>query len=866
MPIKIYEYSNPYELKREAYWNEIKDCPHFCVSQTMVNGLEDVYHELWEKQNLTTINILVNALYSDWGKTNTRIRQLMEVDSAIHNLKKQGNAEILVKSLEYNAKSIVSAIRVFKELNILAENIISDCITVDQKVLVEIYKSILQRNKSAFEFKRVYDEHQIQCCIESAIKEKHKNIDVSTLNTDTIVIHGVHQFSPAILCAIEDISAYKNVILLFNYQEQYRAIYQTWVNVYSLFNTTIGKSTVSQFTPASLMVDCYPSNVLADSIGNLANGNFKSIDKVSDKLEVIEFANMTEFAGYCTRIFEEASSLKRRDKPNKIPTITYMKEQMYSTSGRVNEILRSYFPEQFGERHFLDYPIGHFFVSSVNLWDSESATVRINNFSDIKECLSAGIISESKHGILLNTFNTIEPIISKKIYLSDIINYLSKDFKKLLVRKTNTQLKKLAYMNITKEELDELISALKELNTIIHSFFVDFNDGDDNFQRFYKRIHDFIVNRVQNQEQLDDEMKEIVNNLLERLSTTDLPDTGTFTCLKQTLSYYLSQDENAGRSGNWIVRDFEQIDGDILRSLKQSTKENPPSYHFCCLSDKDVSSARDDRLPWPLDINFFENAYDPIDWKYQVFLRSKMEYKNFKRYALVYGLEFNRLNCKLSYVKTENNKDNDLFHLIAMLGVRVKKYHAEEESVFVPRVKADENAFSEYSFNAVDYMRYNMCPYRFAVETGIQNGTLYRDRFLIIWYMRILLQNNVKDKLQGNITDSRLRETINDEYEKLDLDFKIADELEKTQVIAGAYKALCDELDKNKSHRFFGEKPEVRALKEDFLIVSEKITKPEKKENLLDIVKEKSFYPATYNQGCRYCPSRDICLTAIKNN
>lgn len=866
MPIKIYEYSNPYELKREAYWNEIKDCPHFCVSQTMVNGLEDVYHELWEKQNLTTINILVNALYSDWGKTNTRIRQLMEVDSAIHNLKKQGNAEILVKSLEYNAKSIVSAIRTFKELNILAENIISDCITVDQKVLVEIYKSILQRSKSAFEFKRVDNEHQIQCSMEKAIKEKHKNIDVSTLNTDTIVIHGVHQFSPAILCAIEDISAYKNVILLFNYQEQYRAIYQTWVNVYSLFNTTIGKSTVSQFTPASLMVDCYPSNVLADSIGNLANGNFKSIDKVSDKLEVIEFANMTEFAGYCTRIFEEASSLKRKDKPNKTPTITYMKEQMYSTSGRVNEILRSYFPEQFGERHFLDYPIGHFFVSSVNLWDSESTTVRINNFSDIKECLSAGIISESKHGRLLNTFNTIEPVISKKIYLSEIINYLSKDFKKMLVRKSNPQLKKLAYMNITKEELDELISALKELNTIFHSFFVDFNDGDDNFQRFYKRIHNFIVNRVQNQEQLDDEMKEIVNNLLERLSTTDLPDTGTFTCLKQTLSYYLSQDENAGRSGNWIVRDFEQIDGDILRSLKQSTKENPPSYHFCCLSDKDVSSARDDRLPWPLDINFFENAYDPIDWKYQVFLRSKMEYKNFKRYALVYGLEFNRLNCKLSYVKAENNKDNDLFHLIAMLGVKVKKYHAEEESVFVPRVKADENAFSEYRFNTVDYMRYNMCPYRFAVETGIQNGTLYRDRFLIIWYMRILLQNNVKDKLQGNITDSRLRETINDEYEKLDLDFKIADELEKTQVIAGVYKALCDELDKNRNHRFFGEKPEVRAFKEDFLIVSEKITKPEKKENLSGIVKEKSFYPATYNQGCRYCPSRDICLTAIKNN
>ena len=38
-----------------------------------------------------------------------------------------------------------------------------------------------------------------------------------------------------------------------------------------------------------------------------------------------------------------------------------------------------------------------------------------------------------------------------------------------------------------------------------------------------------------------------------------------------------------------------------------------------------------------------------------------MEYRNFKRYALLYGLEFNRVACKLSYVKNEENKDNDLF-------------------------------------------------------------------------------------------------------------------------------------------------------------------------------------------------------------
>lgn len=63
-----------------------------------------------------------------------------------------------------------------------------------------------------------------------------------------------------------------------------------------------------------------------------------------------------------------------------------MEEQLYSASGKVNDILRAYFPEQFGERHFLDYPIGHFFVSTTNMWDYETKSVRIENFSDIKEC------------------------------------------------------------------------------------------------------------------------------------------------------------------------------------------------------------------------------------------------------------------------------------------------------------------------------------------------------------------------------------------------------------------------------------------------------------------------------------------------
>ena len=80
------------------------------------------------------------------------------------------------------------------------------------------------------------------------------------------------------------------------------------------------------------------------------------------------------------------------------------------------------------------------------------------------------------------------------------------------------------------------------------------------------------------------------------------------------MAYYLKQESKKGLSANWIVRDFEQIDGDILKSRKQN---KDIVYHFACLSDNDMNVTNRDRFPWPLDVTFFEVALDPIDWKYR---------------------------------------------------------------------------------------------------------------------------------------------------------------------------------------------------------------------------------------------------------
>ena len=63
MSIKIYTYTNPYELENEEYWDDIRNCPHFCVSQTLANGLKKNYKNFFIKKNSTNKSIIKIFIY-----------------------------------------------------------------------------------------------------------------------------------------------------------------------------------------------------------------------------------------------------------------------------------------------------------------------------------------------------------------------------------------------------------------------------------------------------------------------------------------------------------------------------------------------------------------------------------------------------------------------------------------------------------------------------------------------------------------------------------------------------------------------------------------------------------------------------------
>lgn len=676
MSIIVYTYHDPYKLRGNEYkdlWEEISNCPYFCVSQTLVNGLKSVYGGDFQIGRVTTVANLVNALFDKWNSTACIVKQHADIDNIITFYQQDiglSDAEIsnVKQSFLFNRDEVFTSIRTMFELKINPENIVQEYLTPEQKFIVSVYNQIINSNKHGdFLLKEDFTCEEINNAIKEAMQEA-KDItksggEIDDVELERIVIHGVHQFTPIMLRTIEEIAKYKKVILLINYQEQFRSIYQTWIDIYTAFDCEIRDFKGSEFYPVDSATVSYKGNLLAQNMGKLLNGKKDSIT-VSEPYEIIEFDNMTEFANYVAKVFEEA---EQTDPDN---PMSAMKEQIYAADSSANDILKVYFPEQFGERQFLNYPLGHFFIAIANMWDPETNGIIISDMNDIKECLGAGILAEKSAGRLVSTFGKIEALFEGCQTVDELlvrIKRVKKNKKFVTDDNRRKYLSHISYYAISNDELKELEEALNDLEELSSFFYEDFEKRSHNFKDFYKKLKQYLQEEILEERELTEEFTDIIYRVLLRLDEVENIDaSASFECLKSTMSLYLTQETKPGKSANWIVRNFEQIDGDVLRTVKN--KNNV--IHFACLTDEDIDSVKQRTFSWPLSDSFFEVAQNPVDWKYQVYVKSRKEYKNFKKYALIYGLEFNRGKYKLSYVKKDGDIEREPYYLLKILGVK----------------------------------------------------------------------------------------------------------------------------------------------------------------------------------------------------
>lgn len=879
MSVIIYTYRDPYKLKEnKELWKEISSCPYFCAAQTLVNGLKAVYGAAFQIGRVITVKNLTDVLYEKWNGTACAVKQHADIDNIIVNSSditgiSETELDNVKKSFLFNRDEVLTSIRTMFELKMEPQNIVDKYLTPEQRFIVSVYKKIRGSDKvKDFCLEQDFTEEQINQAITKAMTTVKDNsstkneIEVETL--DHIVIHGVHQFSPLLLRAIEEIAKYKKVILLINYQEQYKNIYQTWIDIYSAFDCEIQNFDGVEYYPVDVSAVSYDGNLLAHNIGKLIGGHKEDIS-VRRPYEIIEFDNMTEFASYVAKVFEDA------EKKDPEYPMNAMKEQIYAADSSANDILKVYFPEQFGERQFLNYPLGHFFIAIANMWDSETNGIILSDINDIRECLGAGILAEATTGRLVSTFGKLEALFDGCASIDDMLSRIKKvrkNKKYVLDEKRQEYLGHISYYSVSSIELKELEAALNELEELSSFFYEDFEKRPSNFRRFYKKLKQYLQEEILEERELSEEFTDIISRVLSRLDEVENIDaSASFECLKATMSLYLVQESKLGKSANWIVRNFEQIDGDVLRTCKE---KDGSILHFACLTDEDIDSVKQREFTWPLNGDFFEVAQNPVDWKYQVYVKARKEYKNFKRYALIYGLEFNRGNYKLSFVKRDGDQEREPYYLLKILGVKKERNidrrinHKMEPLLDIQIKNGISGKYRNY-----DYYRFKICKKRFLLESLVEGNTIYKDNFLLAKYLEVWLENETKESMQGlSYSEILLLDKLNELYDGLKKYFPFVVNVNRIDIInnvknrlnSGKSFPVLSEDDRKfmmiRELFIYKQLKDPRKFNQDVLKdMFPDVNQQKIEEELSEELKELGFVGST-NIWCKYCTNREICV------
>ena len=867
MGIKIYTYADPYHINKESYWDEIKICPIFTASQTLANGMKAVYGL---DSSITTItNLLNNYLYKDWFSVSIAIKQHAAIDNVLSSLKSDSFTDMensnLSSSFTFNRDEVFKSIRILFELGIKVDNVNKNIISKEQLYLLNLYKKLQQSNyKNVFCVPNLTDRSSIK----EVIMKSLDSYDFDNYPLETIVIQGVHQFTPVMLKAIEEISKYFNIILIFNYQSQFKNIFQTWINVYSMFEQKIDIFDGKVSFPNRDDVQ-YDGVKLAYNFGKLVEGKLSEID-VTDSFEIIEFDNIMEFASYVSDVYSKAKRIKG-DK--NINVLRLMDEQFYSANDMVNSILKMYYPDQFGERHFLNYPLGHFFVAITNMWDPEKNRPYITDLKVLMECFSSKIIYEKRPGALNTLYQLALSLFEGCTTIKEMIRRLESIGKEKdrLTDKESKKLNRVSYLNLGDNEINELMYGLKDLDSISKEFFHDFKYGMTDFKTFYKNIKAKLEDRLEDFHDLDVEFESIIQRVLERLDQVENIDANaSFQCLKSTMSIYLQQESFISSRANWIVRNFEQIDGDILLS-----RSNKSIHHFSCLNDEDLIGKKLTRYSWPLNDEFFVYAQTPTDWKYMTYVTSKSEYVNFKMYALFYGLLFNKSKFKLSYIKHSDDKILEMHYLLRMLNPKIIPYTETIISKWLDFSGENPERETVTNYNTIDYYRYKICHYKFLIESLIEHDTVYKDQFLIKKYLEVLIENTLKMQLNGKIISPAL---IDSQIDKVYFDYKrrfftfikSTDEIDikksvKNRLLKIKKKPFklndYDDIYMNIKELFIHNQMGRNSLKLTNLITQKEI------DNLMnsDSLYENKYY-SMHSAWCTFCANKELCGKKIKDD
>lgn len=751
--IKILTYKDPKKIEKREFYKDICKYPNLCASETLKMGLTNKKKGL-NYGYICSIDSLVKELYRDWLDPVNQIKQMNSLTKYINNISNIN----LRKSFRFNKSEILNSLRFLLEMDVKPESI------NESNKVIRQFKSIYSQIVKEYEWKYLEETEKIN---QTSLKRSFENIldeekkrytkeeislhinetNIKSSRFDKIVINGLHRFTPIIFRMIDDLIQQADVSIIFviNYLDEYPEIYKTWEEVYAWTGLPIKASNEK-------LVD---RNNLGKSLGELLNGNIKKFS--NNNIQFIKYDNISSFADKVSNSYK--ATINRDDKVGQLKTvgnISKMKEQFYSAKMEdINNLLKQYHPVQFGDKHFLAYPIGQFILSIYNMWDNDEKKLLIDSKS-LKQCLSLGFFNTNKYNCL-DIYNRLESYyLNLKIRENHSIKELRNNIEILkrqileldeaeIKKRSSTTLRRFSFYNISIDELEHFNKKVGIIDDIGNEIFKDTN-GRINFYKHYRDLINVIKSNIdiENLTKKEKEMIEELDNRFKKLESVEVE--GDIDNVRDSLHFYLNRIEDIEANehqASWIVRNLEHLDGGVLLEGKGNK-----TYHLCLIGDIDMNAPVKEILPYPLTIKFFNELNTPkktnqLENRHLSIMKSYQERPNFLRYCFFYGTFFLNSKMVVSYIKNYHEDVNLPYYLLRMLGIEFEDESQGIHELKLKSIGTNTNVVYKNSLkNPIqedEVKNFLYCEYKYFLEDVLEGDTFFYNEFSQKKYYETLL-------------------------------------------------------------------------------------------------------------------------------
>lgn len=367
-PIKVYAYTTLEELKKAPFFSEIMTIPQITMSRGMARSIGKAVKSLFG--NVIDFTTFVDELFYGWSNRGNRFIYSTMINRYIRERimkdKNKDEREWLFgckKNIGFAVNNIIK----FEESGILPEDFAKIIIEQDRdlKLFLEFWKLLESGTENMQMFRKARSNYKNPAFFVKALNHEIEavNINLKFRGQKKIVFNGFQYFSPMQQYIFDCFrNAGFEIIILIQAEKKYPYANEIWRHMY-----TVEKG----FVPYDQWV--FQESDYINPLGEI----FESGEPTkAHNLRLIKYKNTVEFMADIPRITNKENGYK-----------------LYCTDDRAaNKMLKDYFPDSYGARNLLAYPIGQFVYTMHQMWDENLQCITLNA-NGLRKCFASGWIS-----------------------------------------------------------------------------------------------------------------------------------------------------------------------------------------------------------------------------------------------------------------------------------------------------------------------------------------------------------------------------------------------------------------------------------------------------------------------------------------